>query len=264
MQCAEYRDLVAAHVDAQLSREEEVQALAHLAACAACARLLDTQRAFVRTLRARSFVRATPEPLRRSILARVEASGADRQVEAQRSRWWSRPVVPMGLAAAVALILLAVVVPRFGSHAPAPPPGIFDTLVDHYRAVESGRITLKVHTDDPTELRAYYLQTGAFTFRNTVVDLEPLGLPLVGGTVSELAGKSSTLSVYRGGRGMVLCQRIQSSGVELPAGGEMVGGDRFYSVGDITICVHLEGDIICFMASTIPRPDFIRLLAGHA
>ncbi|HVO23410.1 MAG TPA: hypothetical protein VMW56_07260 [Candidatus Margulisiibacteriota bacterium] len=263
MECAEYRDLVAAHVDAQLAREQEAQATAHVAGCARCAALLAAQRALKQALRSGGLLRRTPPAVREAVLGRIDAEAAAQGLGTWRTAWWPPRASRWALAAVATLLVLVGAVSLLRSAPQGTDSVLFDTIVAHYRAVEAGQIELSVHTDDPMELRAYYLQTGAFTFRNTVVDLEPLGLPLVGGTVTQLNGQASTLSLYQGKAGMVLCHRIEARGFVLPPGGEFVGGDRFYSVGGITICVHLEGDLVCFMASAMPRADFIRLLAGH-
>jgi len=262
MQCVEYRDLVAAHVDEQLSPEELALALAHLAGCARCARELETQRACGHCLRGRNLIQATPDALRRTILARITAEERAQSRQAWWSAWWPRPVIRLALAGVVGVLLVAVALPLLRS---GPPTGsaLLDRVVADYRAAELEHVALSVRTDDPMELRKYYYESGAFSFRNTVVDLEPLGFQLVGGTITELAGQKSTLSLYRGTRGMIVCHRIQAAGVEIPPGGEVAGGDRFYTVGGITICVHREGDVLCLMASGLPHADFVRLFAGH-
>ena len=263
MQCVEYRDLVAAHVDEQLSPEELALALAHVAGCARCARELERQRAFKRSLRGRNLIHATPDALRRAVQARIDAQERAQPSQVWWSAWWSRPVARLALAGAVGLLLIAVAGPLLRSRSQPPAPAVFDRIVADYHAAESEHVELSVRTDDPMELREYYYKTGAFSFTNTVVDLEPLGFSLVGGAITELAGQKSTFSLYRGARGMILCHRIQAAGVELPPGGDVVGGDRFYTFGGITVCVHREGDVLCFMASAMARADFVRLFAGH-
>ena len=263
MQCIEYRDLVAAHVDGQLSPEQVALALAHVAGCARCARELETQRAFKHSLRGRNLVRATPDALRRTVMARIDADERARPRQAWWSAWWSWPVARLALAGVVGVLLVAVAPLLLRSRSQPPAPALFDRVVADYRAAELEHVELSIRTDDPMELREYYYKSGAFSFTNTVVDLEPLGFPLVGGAITELAGQKSTFSLYRGARGMILCHRIQAAGVELPPGGELVGGDHFYTFGGITVCVHREGDVLCFMASAMPHADFVRLFAGH-
>ena len=260
MRCAEYRDLVSAHVDGQLTEEETRRATAHVAECADCAHLLETQRAFTRVLRECDWMVPTPAHVRQRVLARIEAEER-LHPRSERRAWWSLPSVRFALAGAVVLILaLALALVR--SRQQAPGAALFDTIIARYHAARSDRIELSLRTDDPMELRQYYYRAGAFPFTNSVVDLEPLGFVLVGGAVTDLDGRPSTLSLYRGPRGMVLCHRIPAAGVDLPAGGDVIGGDHFYTVDGITIFVHREGDVLCFLASDLPRAEFIRLLAG--
>ena len=259
MQCAEYRDLVAAHVDAQLTPDEASLAAAHLAVCRRCTGLFEAQRALKEAVRGRRLIHPTPPAARAAVMARI---AADEQ--AQRASWlstWRPPRLALAALAALLVVGLATILLRPRSPVPSSP--LLDTIVAHYHAAASGEAELGVRTDDPMALRAYYLQTGAFTFTNTVVNLEPLGFVLVGGRVSELAGTRSTFSVYRGAQGIVLCHRIPAGTVDLPPGGEVAGGDHFYTVDGITICIHREGDVICFLATAMPRADFVRLIAGH-
>ena len=263
MQCVEYRDLVAAHVDQRLSPEDAALALAHVAGCVRCARELETHRAFKQLLHGRTLIHATPDALRRTVLARIEAEERARPWQAWWNAWWSPPVARLALAGVAGVLLVAVTLLLLRSPLPPPASALSDCLVADYRAAELEHVQLSIRTDDPMELREYYYKSGVFSFTNTVVDLEPLGFSLVGGAITELAGQKSTLSLYRGARGMILCHRIQAAGVELPPGGERIGGDRFYTFGGITVCVHREGDVLCFMASAMPRADFVRLFAGH-
>jgi hypothetical protein len=255
--------LIAPHVDEQLTEEEAALAAAHLTGCPRCAHLREALLAVRQTLRQRPLIQRTPAAIRQQVLTRIDVLAYAHATRERWRNWWSRPLVRLGLAGATVALLLTITVPSLRSRlAPAPAP-LFAEIADHYEAAESGQLALALRTDDPMELRAYYLASDAFTFRNTVANLEPLGLVLVGGTLSELAGQRSTLSVYHGAHGMVLCHRVQATGLALPPGGEMIGGVRFYTVGGMTICVHLEGDVICFLASTMPRSDFVRLFAGH-
>jgi hypothetical protein len=263
MDCGDYRDLVAAHVDDCLTRVELSAAMSHVSGCAACARLLEAQRALKLVLRARALVQPTPAPARRTVMERIAEDESARPAPGMWRDWWSRAALRWALAAAVGLLLMAIALPLLRQRPETASSALFNTIVTDYRAVDAGRSALGKHTDDPMELRVYYYGTGAFRFTNTVVDLEPLGFVLQGGQLTELAGKPSTLNVYRGTRGLVVCHRIEAEGVELPPGGEVIGGDRFYTVDGITILVHREGSILCFMSSAMPRAEMVRLLTGR-
>lgn len=264
MHCAEYRDLVAAHVDGVLTAEEVPLAAAHVATCAACAHLLETEQKFRQAFRSRTLIRPTPAGARARLMALIEAAEEASGWAVPVRQWWSRPLYRAALAGAVTLLAVTVATMLLRSGPQERVPEVFATVVARYRAVEAQTVELGFTTDQPDELREYYRRSGAFTFTNTVVDLEPLGYVLVGGSVAELAAKKSTMTVYRGRQGLILCHRIHAVDMELPPGGEVVGGDRFYTVAGLTICIHREGDVLCFLASAMPRADFIRQLTGHA
>jgi anti-sigma factor RsiW len=265
MHCAEYTDLVAAHVDGELTAEEVPLALAHVADCARCAGLLEIQRQLRQMLRARNWTRQTPDDLRRRVLAAVDAEARGPAAHGRLGQWWARPRYRLALAGAVAALAVLVALPLLRSGPREPAAAMFDTIVADYHAAEAETAQLGLRTEEPDELRAYYRRGGAITFNNSVLDLEALGYILVGGSVIDLGTMKSTMTVYRSARGLLLCHRILAPDLKYPPGGEIMGGDAFYTVGGVTICMHREGDVICFMASTMPPIEFMKhVMLGKA
>jgi anti-sigma factor RsiW len=263
MHCAEYQDLVAAHVDALLTAEETTLAVAHLAGCARCTRIFETSQHFRAQTRALNWTRPTPGTLRQQLVAALDAADAPERPRWWRT-WWPRPVFRLAMAGALAVVALVIATSVMrGPRSPAAPP-VLAAVVADFRAVEADKIVLGYRTDDPQELRDYFQRTGAMLFSNTVMDLEVLGYQLVGGTVVELDGKKSTLTVYRGPHGLLVCHRFQGADLPLPPGGETIRGDTFYTINGITICLHREGDMVCLMASALPRDVFIKRWTGSA
>jgi anti-sigma factor RsiW len=258
MHCAEYRDVVAAHVDGALTAEELALALAHIADCAQCAGLLQAQQDLRQALRARAWIRATPADVRQRVLAAIDAGGGATSWIARLKQWWVLPWSRVALAGAIAALAIMVAVPLLRLRSRGPLAAEFDTIVADFRAAQAETVKLEFHTDDPYELRESYHRTGAIPFNNSVVDLEPLGYILAGGSVVNLGTVKSTMTVYRGPHGLLLCHRILAGDLKYPPGGEYAGGDAFYTVGGITICMHREGDVMCFMASAMPRAEFIK------
>jgi anti-sigma factor RsiW len=257
MHCAEYTDLVAAHVDGELTAEEVPLALAHVADCARCASLLETQRQLRQMLRKRDWTRRAPDDLRRRVLAAVEVEARAAAAHGL-GKWWARPRYRLALAGAVAVLALVVALPLLRSGPREPVAAMLDTIVADYHAAEAESAPLELRTEEPDELRAYYRRGGAIAFNNSVLDLEAVGYVLVGGSVIDLGTMKSTMTVYRSARGLLLCHRILAPDLKYPPGGEIMGGDAFYRVGGVTICMHREGDVICFMASTLPPTEFMK------
>ena len=123
---------------------------------------------------------------------------------------------------------------------------------------------MDLRTDRVDELRQYYGQAGAFGFAETALDLRPMGYELVGGSVVTLAAHRSTMTVYRSGRGLLLCHRLDAFEMPLPAGAEIIDGLAFYTLDGITICIQHIGNMLCLMASDLPRAEFIAAMRHHA
>lgn len=258
MHCAEYRDLVAAHVDGELTAAELPLARAHVVGCAECAALLQAQQELRQAVRTHVWTRETPADVRQRALAAIDAEeGATRWVT-RLTQWWARPWYRVALAGAVAVLAVVVALPLLRARPRGPLAEEFNTIAAHYHAAAADAVKIEFRTDDPYELREYYHRSGVVPFNNSVVDLEPLGYILTGGSVVDLGKMKSTMSVYRGAHGLLLCHRIYAPDLKYPPGGEYVGGDAFYTIGDITICMHREGDVVCFMASAMPRAEFIK------
>jgi len=258
MHCAEYRDLVAADVDRALTAEEAALVRTHVAGCPRCARVRADAEAFKRACRARSWIQPVPADVRQRLLAALDTEArpaGSTGGSGARRRPWTRLL----LAGAIAAVLLLMVVPlRFSRTSPAVPAEPFATIVRDFKAVEAQAVALQFRTDSVDEMRRYYAQSGALDFPNTVPNLDPFGYRVEGGSVMQLGTKRSTLTVYRGPQGIILCHRILDPGMQPPPGGETVGMDTFYTVNGITICMHREGDVVCFMAVSLPRDEFIR------
>lgn len=254
MDCAEYRDLVVAHTDGALGAAEVWRADAHLANCARCANLFAVRRRSAAQLR----IHPTPADVRRRVLEALAAAA-----RAEQGHQWRRPSGPLVLRLAVAgaLAMLALVLAGVWFR-PSPAPPLVAAVVADFRAVEAGTLELGFRTDDAQELRAYFLRTANLGFSNSAVDLEVLGYELVGGAVVDLAGKASSLSVYRGTHGLLVCHRFQGAELPLPPGGETIRGETFYTIDGVTVRVHREGDIVCLMASSLPRAAVIKLWTG--
>ena len=261
MHCAEYRDLVSAHVDGLLTPEEAALAAAHISDCGACDTLREQQQQFVQALRARAWTRETPATVRQRLLNAIETEEATGH-RSGMMRWWEQPRIRIALAGAVAVFML--VVGTFLVRTSRPSADMLATVASDVRAVEAGSLPLGMHTDDPQELRQFYQHTGLFRFFNTVLDLEPLGYILVGGAVGQLGPETSSVTVYRGAHGLIVCHRIAGEGISFPPGGQKVADGTVYTVDGITIWMHRDGDAWCLMASTMPPADLMKLMLGHA
>jgi len=262
MHCAEYRDLIAAHVDGLLTPEEAPLVAAHLADCPHCTRLLEESTSFRDALRGRAWMQETPVHVRGAIAAALDAEDQAHRRAQRAWQRWPRPVYRTAIAGALAVLVLMIGARLLRWRGGAQAAGVVAAVAADFHAIEADQIALRVHTDELAALQRFYQEAG-LPFSNSVTDMAPLGFRLVGGTVTELGGRKSTLTVYQGPGGLLLCHRVLATDVQLPAGGEIIGGDTFYTVDGITISVHRVGDVYCFMASNLSRADFMERVARH-
>jgi anti-sigma factor RsiW len=255
MSCNDYRDLVAADVDGELSGAEAAAAAAHLAGCPRC-RALRAAQAEVRTLvRSRAARHPAPTLVRARVAAAIERESTPSLRRRPSLRPW-RLVIGGAVAASLAIALAALLWPAA--------PDLLAVMAADVHDAEAGVLALRMTTAKPEELRRFYQSRVDLPFEESVEDLSGAGFRLVGGRAANLAAAPTTLTLYEGGAGKVVCRRFRAGAVALPEGGETIGGMEVFSTGDVTIRVaRLKNDVICVLASTMPRAEFLRLFAGH-
>jgi anti-sigma factor RsiW len=265
MHCAEYEILVAAHADQVLAADEIASAEAHVAECERCAGLLAAQQRLAPALRKRVVNQQTPVHLRNRILAGLEAEergGNWLQAASQTIRkWWTRPAYQAAFAALAATLLVVFGLTLREPTTPGSMPQLLQEVAANYRAVKARSVSLEVRTSDADVMRDHYRNVGV-PFDNTVVDLRAKGYRLAGGSSTHLGSAPGTLTVYQSEDGPLLCQRVLAPETALPTSGDVADGHVFYKVDGVSIVAHKEGDVLCLMASDLPKEKFGMRLLG--
>ncbi len=259
MDCTDYAEIVAADVDGALSADERGTAEAHLAGCPGCRRMRRQQETIKAVLKQRSPSTAAPAALRQQVVASLAREGNGGVVVARLHRLLRPGRGRLILAGAIAALLVVVLRPLWRSS----PPDLLATLAHDAQTVAAQRVSLTWRTSDVAELRGYYRSSGRIDFEQSVEDFSAVGWRLVGGRVGRIGDVDTTFSVYDGKSGKVVCRRFRAGQIALPRGGERVGDIRVFTVDGVTICViHVGKDVICCLASTMPRAAFVRALTG--
>jgi anti-sigma factor RsiW len=257
MDCTAYRELVAADVDGLLDALQDAEATAHVATCARCAALRRAEQTAKALLRERALHWELPAPVRQRMIAALEReSGLAADSSARRGRRLRRAAALGAVAAAAAVALVWT----WRSRA----PDLLAVLVNDVRAASTPEMALAVRTNDLETLLQYYRSAGRIDFDRTVPDLAAMGFHPVGGSVVKIGAADSTLAVFEGPLGRVVCRRFRAGALELPAGGERIGEATVFTVQGITVRFQRDGDVICCLASAMPREQFIRyFVAPH-
>jgi anti-sigma factor RsiW len=256
MTCEEYLDLAAADVDGELDPGERAAVETHVRSCARCQAVRTGQRSTRDVIRGRATRHSAPAGVEHKVLAAIERRPAERRAGGRRrSVAGRRAVVAGAVAAALALGVATLLRPA--------QPDLVAVMVDDVHAAEHGAMSLAVRTGDAAELRRYYRERAGIRFPHAVADLGAAGLHLVGGRPGMIGAARTTVALYEGAAGMVVCRRFRAGEVELPSGGERMDHSRVYTADGIIIRVkQLDDDVVCAMASTMPRAEFLRFFVA--
>jgi anti-sigma factor RsiW len=248
MNCRDFSQIAAAHADGQLTPAERLDVEEHLAACPSCREESQRQTAIRQLVRDRIAVVPVPGDLHARVVGALPASLPPR-------RQLSRRTV---LAGAIAAALVIGIWPLFRTAN----DGLFAVLQSDVRAADTEEISLAMRTDDAAALRSYYLGNGV-DFDNAVEDLGSAGLRLVGGTPSSIGGRTTTLTLYEKASDHVVCRRFRLGDVTIPDGGQQIGRSRLFTRAGVHIAITRIGDVVCAMASNMPREQFVSALHNH-
>jgi len=177
--CEDVERNLDAYVDRELDAGADTAVRDHLAGCADCRRKVDERQALGRLVRSAPYYPA-PEGLR----ARVSA--------ATSRRAWGRHLV--GWAAAAVLVLSVGGGFALWRSAAARGDAMVDAVVgSHVRSLMADHL-FDVESTDQHTVKPWFL--GKLDFSPPVVDLAPIGFPLVGGRLDYLGGQPVAALVY--------------------------------------------------------------------
>lgn len=162
------------------------------------------------------------------------------------ARWRRRMILP--LAAAVAAVLVTILWLWGGAGHGSDP---VDAAFAEYRAIGTAELPATLRAADPQQVETRWQQAG-IRFAARVLDLGAMGIEVVGGDATRLAGQLAARSVYRGDAGTFLCWMFEGSTASMPPPAERRtdGGIDFliYRQGDTTVVLWQEGELVCAFA----------------
>jgi hypothetical protein len=272
VKCEDYiADYVSAHVDRELSSDQEREVTKHLGVglndgCASCRARLAEERLLKTLIRRQSAAVKIPEELRARILADLDA--IDTQTLQRRPvlaivRELKRAHIWVPLAAAAMLIVVIIAGGGLsGSHrSPAPwnrgisaipASDAFQQAVYSYERFETA-FRPTVPSSSLAEIAMAY---GSAEMPDLMWNFQFAGYTLVGGRIDTLPdGNPVTYTLYRGRNGDILCTRYKAKDFAIPSGavGE-IHGHLLYEYGGYSLCVTVsqQGHFICILITNEP------------
>ena len=239
MECRDYREIVAAHVDGTLTAAEESEVQVHLSQCPKCKQVFDWETKAT-TLLKQSLSPLTPRhELKQKLLDRLGEGGDRTQGWLSMSRAW----VP-------ALSLLLVVGAIYFALPSRNQRDFFVDTVAHYQ---------RAHEDLEN-----FSETAAANPTARILDLKPWGYHLLGRNVHQAKGRENRVFVYHGQQNdLLVAQELEGESLSPPRGSVVVrkSGKNFVSLtkGDINLVAWEDKNIICVLASKLPKDRVIAL-----
>lgn len=239
MNCKDYRDIIAAHVDGQLAADEEVAVRSHLARC------VDCERVFYWEAGAKAALCQNFAPLR--IKSALHEKLSER-LENNRLR----TILPWfygrsGLAVLSALLVLLTVPMLFLKEKPA------DAIFSETLALYDWKTRVSLNPS------AVVAEPSA-----SPLNLAPWGYRLVNQQATEFRGVKGFTFLYQGfDKDYVLAQEFKAANLAAPEGGRVlaVSGKTFvtHSQDGVNLIAWKENDLLCILASRIPKEKLVDL-----
>ncbi len=241
MNCLKYGKIIAAHVDGALSPEEGIAAQSHLNKCPRCQQNFLWETEVKRSLRQRlSLIPARP-----GLRARV----LDQLGETAKEGFLGWHYMRHGLVAAFALLFI-VAVPYLVWRGKVE-ENIFSDAISQYQRVTQG-IADTAQADRS--------QTPAAR----LLDLSPWGYRVLAKQSQQVRGQEGRVFVYQGqGKEYLLAQEFDGMDFSPPSGARVIQASSrefvSYSQEGVNLIAFKEKDLLCILASTLPREKLLGL-----
>ncbi len=242
MNCREYRELIAAHVDGALSFEESREAQAHVEQCATCRRMFVWETKAQKVIKPHLAIIAPPSRAKERILNNLEQKSRSREMLG----WFFFSPRLASSFALVLVVVLATILWRNTSQ-----EDFLSVAVDQYRTVLA---------QGPGASR----QDGLSTPAARRLDLSPWGYRLSANRVNQVKGRERRLSLFEGkANDYVLAQEFDGADLS-PSPDAMIsrGEDRefvSYSRDGVNLVAWKDKDLLCVLTSKLPNEKLLAL-----
>lgn len=241
MDCREYKEIIAAHVDGDLSFEEGLEVQSHIERCSNCAQKFLWETRVGNALRGK----LTPIPARPGLKETI----VDQLDEAGREGFMSWFSMPLRLATVFALLLI-VGVPYFVWQ-PKVQEAIFTDAIAQYQKVTEGIVESHEAASSPTPAAR-------------LLDLSPWGYRVLARQSQEVRGQEGRVFVYQGqGKEYLVAQEFDGADFSPPAGARIIRASNrefvSYSQEGVNLIAFKDKDVLCILSATLPKEKLLGL-----
>lgn len=240
MNCLEYGEIIAAHVDGALLPEEGLAVQSHLNQCPKCTQMFLWETEAKKSLRQK----LSPIPARPGLRVTI----LDQLGERRRKGLFGWFYMPQGLAAAVALLLI-VAVPYLAWRGRVQ-EDFFTDAIARYQKVTGGIVdTSEVASSLPAA---------------RLLDLSPWGYRVLAKQTQQVRGQEGRVFVYQGQeKEYLLAQEFDGADFSPPPGTTVIRASNrdfvSYSQEGVNLIVFKEKGLLCILASNLPKEKLLGL-----
>lgn len=241
MNCLEYSDLIAAHVDGALSFEESREAELHVEQCATCRRMFVWETKAQKVIKPQLAIVAPPSGTKERILDNLEQKGRSQEMFG----WFFFSPRFAGSFALVLFVVLATILWRNYSH-----DDFLSVAVDQYRTVlAKGPVSEQTGLSAPAARR---------------LDLSPWGYRLTFNQVKQVKGREQRLSLFEGqANDYVLAQEFESAALSPSPDAKITRAENrefiSYNRGGVNLVAWKDNDLLCVLTSKLPDEKLLAL-----
>lgn len=238
------------HAGSEPGSEDLLAIADHVANCKECENLLPTERATRVMIQENVRVIPAPGALRQRILTSLDA--VDRaEARIARVRRFRRPqlwVAAASLAACLALLI-------FNLRRPSVESPVFDAAIASYISSER-KFVPAVGVGSTDDLAVALINQFGVPL---VWDFSSIGLTSRGGRIDKMPdGKVVAYSLYKGGKGSLLCIINRNDAFRFPSGDQVVKGIHLYRYKGYSIAVTDRYSVFCVMVTDLSVADLAR------
>lgn len=241
MDCQEYRELIAAHVDGALSPNEMLAAQGHLDQCPKCTQMFHWETEVKDLLKRGLSLLPARGGLKEKVL--------DQLGETRMERFFGSFNTHPALIAASALLLVVALHYLFWQGEVQ--QEVLTDAIAQYQKVAHGTTEFAEEWPAPTP-----------TAR--LLDLSPLGYRVLARRTQEAKGSRGRVFVYQGPAGdYLLAQEFEGIDISPPPGARVIQASSrefvSYSQEGVNLIAFKEKKLLCILASTLPREKLLGL-----
>lgn len=241
LDCQEYKEIIAAHVDGDLSPNEMLAAQGHLDQCPKCTQMFHWETEVKDLLKQGLSLLPARRGLKEKILDQLG------ETRMERFFGWFNPH-PVLIAASALLLVVAL---HYLFWQGEVHQEVLTDAIAQYQKVTEGIVEAQEAASSPTPAAR-------------LLDLSPWGYRVLARQSQQVRGQEGRVFVYQGqGKEYLVAQEFDGADFSPPAGARIIRASNrefvSYSQEGVNLIAFKEKDVLCILSATLPEEKLLGL-----